>query len=105
MSQANRLQVVLTAAQREAIAMRARRTGLSLGATVRELVAGALTFDTEPGPARDSPATLAALVAAEHAVLAVASILPDGERRMAELAPQAAEAAEQRLALFRESDR
>jgi hypothetical protein len=33
----------------------------------------------------------------------VASILPEGERHVRELAPQAAVAAEERLAVFRES--
>ena len=46
---------------------------------------------------------IAALIAAEHAVLMVASVLPEGERRMHELNAQAAVAAEARLALFRES--
>ena len=61
----------------------------------------------EPGrldggePSGESAATLAALAAAEHAVLMVASILPEGERRMRSLAGRAAEAAEERLALFR----
>jgi hypothetical protein len=52
----------------------------------------------------DSPSTLAALTAAEHAVLMVASILPEGQRRMLELAPAAAAAAEERLARFREAE-
>ena len=55
--------------------------------------------------AADPPASLAALVAAEHAVLMVASILPEGDRRMRELAPQAAIAAEERLTIFREAER
>ena len=48
----------------------------------------------------DSPATLAALTAAEHAVLMVASVLPEGERRMRSLAEPATVAAGERLALF-----
>ena len=52
----------------------------------------------------DSPGTLATLVAAEHAVLMVASVLPEGERRMRELRPLAARAAEERLALFRDGE-
>ncbi len=100
-----RLQVGFTTAQRAAIDERAQQSGLSLGAIVRQLVTAALTFDTEPGPRPDSPASLAALVAAEHAALMVASVLPDGDRRMQELAAQAATAAEERLALFREGER
>lgn len=100
-----RLPVTFTAAQREAIAERAGSTGLSLSAVVRQLVATALAFDTEPGPRPDSPAALAALVAAEHAALMVAAVLPDGQRRMRELEARAAAAAEDRLAMFREADR
>ena len=43
---------------------------------------------------------LATLVAAEHALLLVSSILPDGARRMNEAAPLAIAAAEGRLAMF-----
>lgn len=103
--QTRRLQVSFTDAQRGAISQRALHAGQSLSATVRQLVATALTFDTEPGPRPDSPATLAALVAAEHAALMVAAVLPDGRRRMQELASEAAAAAEERLALFREGER
>ncbi len=46
---------------------------------------------------------IAALIAAEHAVLMVASVLPEGESRMRALAERATEAAEERLALFREA--
>jgi hypothetical protein len=97
-----RLPVGFTPALHAAIAERASRMGLSLSATVRHLVAAALRLDTEAGPRPDSPAALAALVAAEHATLMVASVLPDGERRMEELAARAASAAEARLAIFRE---
>lgn len=69
---------------------------------MRQLVAAALTFDTEPGPRPDSPAALAALVAAEHAALMVAAVLPDGRRKMQELAAEATAAAEERLDMFRE---
>ena len=98
---AQRLQIAFTAAQRSAIAERAASSGQPLSGIVRQLVAAALSFDTDAGPKADSPAALAALVAAEHAVLMVASVLPEGERRMRELGPQAARAAEERLALFR----
>jgi hypothetical protein len=49
----------------------------------------------------DSAAALAALTAAEHAVLMVASVLPEGQRRLRELSPAAATAAAERLALFK----
>jgi hypothetical protein len=55
-----------------------------------------------PNASLDSPAALAALTAAELAVLMVASVLPEGQRRMRELAPEAAHAAEEHLALFRD---
>lgn len=80
-------------------------SGESLSSVVRQLIAKALMFDTEPGPRPDSPAALAALVAAEHAALMVATVLPDGRRRMAELGAEAAAAAEERLTLFREAER
>jgi hypothetical protein len=74
---------------------------------VRLLVAKGLRAEAQslkaPEGSRDSPATLAALTAAELAVLMVASVLPEGQRRMHELAPDAALAAEERLALFKES--
>jgi len=102
-SQGRRLQVGFTAAQRSAIAEQARLGGLSLSATVRQLVSAALSLEPGTGGKADSPASLAALVAAEQAVLMVASVLPDGELRMAELGARAAQAAEERLALFREA--
>jgi hypothetical protein len=98
-----RLQVGFTPAQRSAIADRARGAGLSLSATVRQLVGVALANDPAAGAAIDSPASLAALTAAELAVLMVASVLPEGQRRMHELAPDAAIAAGERLAVFKEA--
>jgi len=84
----------------------ARGHGLGLGPAIRLLVAQALSAEylkaAGPTTPQDSPAALAALTAAEHAVLMVASVLPDGERRMRELTAQAASAAEERLDLFRE---
>jgi hypothetical protein len=67
-------------------------------------VTAALELDPQARGYGDPPASLAALVAAEHAVLMVASILPEGEHRMQELAAQAARAAEERLALFRDGE-
>ena len=101
-TQAHRLQVAFTAAQLSAIAQRAGQSGLSHGAVIRELVSAALSLDTDPGTRADSPAALAALVAAELAALMVAAVLPDGRRRLQDLAPEAAAAAAARLAMFRE---
>ncbi len=98
-----RLQVRFASAELELLAQRAGRNGLSLSAAVRELVSSALSTDPPTATVSDSPASLAALLAAEHSLLMVASVLPEGERRMHELNAQAAVAAEARLALFRES--
>ena len=81
----------------------ARANGLTLAASVRLLVwQGLQERDGGQRPATESPAALAALTAAEHAVLMVASILPEGERRMLSLAERASQAAEERLLLFQE---
>ena len=77
--------------------------GLALCQAIRLLIARGLDSGTrQPHRSPDSMADLAALTAAEHAVLMVASVLPEGQRRMHELAPAAAAAAEERLAQFRE---
>jgi hypothetical protein len=101
----HRLQVRFDAQLLGPIRERSRTSGQSLSAIIRQLVATALSFDTEPGSRTDSPAALAALVAAEHAALMVASVLPDGQRLLQELGAQAARAAEERLAMFRETER
>ena len=67
-------------------------------------MATGLGLDSDPGPRPDSPAALAALVASELTALMVASILPDGEARMHELAAQAAINAEERLAGLRDTE-
>ena len=72
----------------------ARRRGLGLAPAVRLLVARGLESDRVPS------ATLATLVASEHAILLIASIIPDGARRVREAAPHAITAAEERLAMF-----
>jgi hypothetical protein len=83
----------------------AQQHGLALCPAIRYLVGRGLEMEAsrpEGGEAPgESPAALAALAAAEHAVLMVASILPEGERRMRSLTERAVEAAEERLALFR----
>jgi hypothetical protein len=82
----------------------ARPAGLGLAPAIRFLVRRGLELETQrltaPGPA-EPLVTLATLIAAEHAVLMVASILPEGERRMLSLGERAAQAAEERLALLR----
>jgi hypothetical protein len=72
------------------------------------LVRGGLELDAQRPAAvtaDDSLIALAGLIAAEHAVLMVASILPEGERRMGSLAGRAAQAAEERVALLHLQDR
>lgn len=87
------------------IATFASERGLGLGAAIRLLVTESLRPNVRP-IGQGAPAALAALLAAEHAVLMVASVLPEGERRMRELGQRASQAAEERLALFTgEADR
>jgi len=81
----------------------AREHGLGMCASIRTLIERGLEADSQnstPKAPRDSPAALAALTASEHAVLMVASVLPEGERRMRSLAERATVAAGERLALF-----
>lgn len=82
----------------------ARQRGRSLADVIRSLAVIGLIAERDETPLAqaDTPGTLAALTAAEHAVLMVASVLPEGERRMHSLASRASEAAEERLALFRQ---
>ena len=79
-----------------------RRRGLSLADAIRSLAVIGLITERGgiPIAQADTPGTLAALTAAEHAVLMVASVLPEGERRMRSLAGRATEAARERLAFF-----
>ena len=75
--------------------------GVALAVALRELAAqGLASYAGETDSRRaESPLLLAALLAAEHAVLMVASILPEGERRRQELAAQAAVAAQERIGM------
>ena len=88
----------LTADLEAQVSVFAHHHGLGLGQAIRSLLAERLSEPTRS--TQDSTATLAVLVAAEQAILMVASILPEGERRMRELGPRAAVAAEERLATF-----
>jgi len=81
----------------------ARGHELGWGPSIRLLIRRGLELEVRSrraSLASDSPAALAALTAAEHAVLMIASILPEGEQRMRALAERAAQAAEARLAVF-----
>ena len=107
MRTSRRYHFLLPAGLRAEVETYSRQRGCSLADAFRSLATIGLL--TERGQTSsdhsDSPASLAALTAAELAVLMVASVLPEGERRMHELAPRAAVAAEERLALFREDER
>ena len=84
------------------IKLYASERGLRLGPSARALLVQALRVDAERRPVETATTALAALVAAEHAVLMVASILPEGESRISALAERASQAAEERLAMFAE---
>ena len=100
-----RVQVRLTGAMKVELARQAAETGLPMSALARQLIDAGLRWASGGSTNEDLRLlSLCALVAAEQALLAVASVLPDGERRMAELAPLAAAAAEVRLSQFRESE-
>jgi hypothetical protein len=104
MSTSRRYQLRLPPAFATELEAFAQTRGLALGAAMRLLVARGLEAEAPlPGSHSahsESPATLAALTAAELAVLMVASILPEGEHRMRSLAERAFQAAEERLAMF-----
>lgn len=78
----------------------ARSRGLSQGAAIRLLISQSLGPEVGAPPAIDPRLVLAALTAAEHAVLMVASVLPEGESLRRGLATRASQAAEERLAMF-----
>ena len=97
---AHRLQVRVDDRLLNDVRERAAQTGQSLSSVARQLFATALRPDQEQTERRESPAALAALVTAELATLMIASVLPDGERRMRQLQAQAVTNAEERLAAF-----
>jgi len=106
MEPSRRFHLLLPAELDAALRAFADKKGVALAAALRELATTALTAEGRSGPAEDdSAAILATLCAAEHAVLMVASVLPEGERRMRSLRERAAQSAEERLALFRQSAR
>jgi len=81
--------------------------GVALAVALRELAAQGLASthrEPDPRPA-ESPLLVATLLAAEHAVLMVASILPEGERRRLQLSAQAAVAAQERIEMVEAGDK
>lgn len=105
MRTSRRFHVLLPAELRLELEAYSRQRGWSVADALRTLATIGLLSERsgDSGKGSDSPAALAALTAAEHAVLMVASVLPEGQRRMHELASAAALAAEERLAHFKES--
>lgn len=101
MGLSRRVDVRLDAQQLEELRAYACANGLARAAAVRLLLSRALNEADGPTVTMTTP-QLAALVAAEHAVLMVASILPEGEERMRSLAARASQAAEERLAAIME---
>lgn len=103
MSTSRRYQLRLSPGLASELEAFAQRLGLPFGPAIQLLIGRGLHAEAQATPmwGLDSPAALAALTASEHAVLMVASILPEGERRMGSLAQRATEAAGERLALFR----
>lgn len=97
MSTSRRLQVRLTEEVASQVESLAREHAVSLSDSLRMLVGRGLA---KPNPASDDRLTLAALVAAEHSLLLVASFLPDGQRRLQELGERAIAAAQDRVALL-----
>jgi post-segregation antitoxin (ccd killing protein) len=102
--QRRRLHVRLSAATRAELARRAAASGIPVSSAARQLIEAELERKetAEVADADHGLVGLAALIAAEHAVLMVASVLPEGERRLRDLGPTATIAAEERLALLRE---
>lgn len=79
--------------------------GLGLSSAIRLLATRGLAAEGDglaSDRQRDASVALAALVASEHAVLMVASVLPEGEHRMHSMAERACQAAEDRIAMFAE---
>ena len=105
MTTSRRYQIRLSLPLQSGLELFAQQHGLGLCAAIRFLVGRGLEAEASRlggyESSGDSAAALAALTAAEHAILMVASVLPEGERRMHSLAQRAAEAAEERLTFFR----
>ena len=97
----HRLHLGLPLELKAAIDAYAQARGLGHGAAIRLLVSQSLNPEAH-APAIDPRLVLAALTAAEHAVLMVAAVLPEGESLMRALAEPASQAAEERLAMFAE---
>ncbi|HLQ60630.1 MAG TPA: hypothetical protein VK131_02075 [Candidatus Acidoferrales bacterium] len=91
------LRVHLSFAQQAELRRWAREHDQSLSAVVREALARTLGIAAEA----DSSPALAALVAAEHALKLLETIVPGGSARSAQLRELAVAAAEARLASLR----
>ena len=100
-----RLHVRLPATTAAELLARAEAGGLSVSAVARQLIRLGLDDSSTRAGEDIRLLALCALVAAEHAALMVAAVLPDGRRRMQELSIEAAAAAERRLATFTDVER
>ena len=98
-TRSRRLHVRLPAAAAAELLAHAASAGLTVSATARQLIQLGLAAGSpeHSGAHEHARVALSALVAAEHAVLMVASVLPEGERRRRELGALAIQAAEDRL--------
>ena len=95
MGTSRRLQVRLSSSLVVQVEELAREHAISLSDALRILVARGAASRGRPA----EQVALAATVAAEHSLLLLASFLPDGQRRLAELGMRAIAAAEKRVAL------
>ena len=105
MSAKRRIHLQLPSDMEQAVRAIGDELAIGLGPAIRLVLSRGLGTAEDGKTCPGCAAALAALVAAEHAVLMVAAILPEGQRRMRELAPQAAAAAQDRLSRLRESGR
>jgi hypothetical protein len=76
--------------------------GIGLGPAIRVVLRRWLDLE-HVDSGRDSSAAVAGLIAAEQTLLVVASILPGGQSLVADLAGEAAAAAERRIAQVEEA--
>ncbi|MGH7904475.1 MAG: hypothetical protein ACREPA_10205 [Candidatus Dormibacteraceae bacterium] len=102
---AHHFHLCLSSAHLQGLRELAGRTGLPMGAVIRQLLEGRITTDgslqvTLAGP--DAGAALAALIAAEHTLALLKTIVPEGELEAAQLGETAALAAQARLVGLRQ---
>ena len=99
----DRIHVRLSTTTRIDLTRRAAAMGLAPSSAARQFIEVGLARQAagEVADADGGLVGLATLIAAEHAVLMVASVLPEGEHRTRSLAERAAQAADERLGRLR----